>query len=71
MSDLAGMTKQSQSVIFFGAREADHVAIEPLGKVVPGWRPASVAVQCGVWTGHYTGQFIVGELAGQGDRIPP
>jgi hypothetical protein len=56
-------------VIVIGAREADHVAIEPLAKVVSGWRTANIAVRCGVWAGHYAGQFMVGELTKFGKDI--
>jgi hypothetical protein len=63
------MTKQSHSVIFIGAREADHVAIEPLQKVTSGWRTVNVAVRGGVWTGHFAGQFMAGELARFGKEL--
>jgi len=42
------MTKHGVSIIFIGPMEADHVAIEPLPKVVSGWRTANIAVRCGV-----------------------
>ena len=63
------MGKKSEPVIFIGKRDGDHVAIEPLVKVESGWRTANVAVRCGVWTGHYAGQFMVGEIAKFGKEI--
>jgi len=69
VQDRSDMEKKSEPVIFIGQREADHVAIEPLGRVVSGWRTANIAVRCGVWTGHYAGQFMVGELARFGKEI--
>jgi len=66
---LADMGKKSESVIFIGEREGDHVAIEALPKVVSGWRTTNIAVRCGVWTGHYAGQFMVGELTKFGKEI--
>lgn len=66
---MAIMGKKSEPVIFIGKREGDHVAIEPLAKVVSGWRTANIAVRCGVWAGHYAGQFMVGELAKFGKEI--
>lgn len=69
VQDLAIMGKKSELVIFIGKREGDHVAIEPLAKVESGWRTANIAVRCGVWAGHYAGQFMVGELAKFGKDI--
>ncbi len=66
---LAIMGKKSEPILFIGRREGDHVAIEPLAKVVSGWRTANIAVRCGVWTGHYAGQFMQGELAKLGKEI--
>ena len=63
------MFKGSDSIIIIGQRESDHVMIEPLSKVVSGWRTTNVAVRCGVWTGHYTGQFLLGELTKFGKEI--
>jgi hypothetical protein len=34
-----------------------------------GNRTANIAVQCGVWTGRYSGQFLVGELNRFGKEI--
>ena len=66
---MAIMGKKSEPVIFIGKRDGDHVAIEPLAKVESGWRTANIAVRCGVWAGHYAGQFMVGELAKFGKEI--
>ncbi len=63
------MGKRSELIIFIGAREADHVAIEALPKVASGWRTANIAVRCGVWAGHYAGQFMVGELTKLGKEM--
>ena len=63
------MIKGSESIIFIGQRESDHVMIEPLSKVVSGWRTTNIAVRCGVWTGHYTGQFLLGELTKFGKEL--
>ena len=60
--------KRSQ-IICIGEREADHVMIEPTSKVVTGWRTANVAVRCGVWGGHFAGQFLHGELSKFGKEI--
>src|SRR5258708_39576365 len=69
MPNLSIMGKRSELIIFIGAREADHVAIEALPKVASGWRTANIAVRCGVWGGHYAGQFMVGELAKLGKEM--
>jgi hypothetical protein len=63
------MTKRSEQIIFIGNREADHVMIEPLSEVLGGWRSANIAVKSGVWAGHYTGQFLLGELTKFGKEI--
>jgi hypothetical protein len=69
MSDLTVMIKKIGTMIFIGAKEADHVMIEPLKKVESGWRTANIGVRCGVWAGHYAGQFMVGELTKFGKEI--
>ncbi len=63
------MFKGSDSIIIIGQRESDHVMIEPLSKIVSGWRTTNVAVHCGVWAGHYTGQFLLGELTKFGREL--
>jgi len=68
-SGVALMAKRGESIIFIGDREADHVAIEPLGKVSSGWRSTNISVHCGVWAGHFTGQFFEGELTKFGKEI--
>lgn len=69
VQDLEDMGKKSEPVIFIGKRDGDHVAIEPLARVESGWRTANIAVRCGVWTGHYAGQFMVGEFAKFGKEL--
>jgi hypothetical protein len=63
------MMKKTEPVIFIGMREGDHVLMEPLRKVVSGWRTANIAVHCGVWKGNFAGQFLVGELAKFGKEV--
>jgi hypothetical protein len=60
---------RKSSLILLGNRDADHVLIEPTSKVSSGWRTANIAVKCGVWSGHYSGQFLVGELSRFGKEI--
>jgi len=69
VQDFEDMGKKNEPVIFIGKRDGDHVAIEPLARVESGWRTANIAVRCGVWTGHYAGQFMVGEFAKLGKEI--
>lgn len=63
------MMKHGQTIVFIGKKDGDHVMIEAMAKVVSGWRSANIAVKCGVWTGHYEGQFLVGELGKFGKEI--
>ena len=63
------MFRGSDSIIIIGQRDADHVMLEPLSKVSSGWRSTNIAVHCGVWTGHYTGQFMEGELTKFGKEL--
>jgi len=63
------MAKRSESIIIIGERDADHVMLEPLAKVASGWRTTNIGVRCGVWAGHFTGQFMVGELTKFGKEI--
>jgi len=63
------MAKRSDSIIFIGEHDADHVMIEPLPKVSSGWRTTNIGVRCGVWAGHYSGQFLLGELTKFGKEI--
>jgi hypothetical protein len=43
--------------------------LEPLQKVSSGWRAVSIAVRSGPWSGHFVGQFLIGELAKFGKEI--
>ena len=63
------MTMKRQPILSIGERDGNHVAIEPTGKVVSGWRTAHVSVRCGAWNGHFTGQFLHGELSKFGKEI--
>jgi len=63
------MSKRSDSIIFIGDRETEHVMIEPLSKVSAGWRTTNIGVRCGAWAGHFTGQFLLGELTKFGKEI--
>ena len=64
---LAAMGKRP--LILIGAKDGDHVTIEATSNIQNGWRTAGVAVRCGVWTGHFTGQFLRGELAKFGKEV--
>jgi len=69
LSDVVIVMKHDQTIIFIGKKDANHVMIEVMPKVVAGWRSANIVVRCGVWTGHYEGQFLVGELTKFGKEI--
>jgi len=62
------MGKRS-TLILIGAKDGDHVTIEATTNVESGWRTAHLAVRCGVWSGHFTAQFLRGELAKFGKEI--
>jgi hypothetical protein len=62
------MGKRS-TLIMIGVKDGDHVTIEATPKVEAGWRTAHVSAHCGVWSGHFTAQFVRGELAKFGKEI--
>lgn len=43
--------------------------IEPNGKAVDGWHAAEIGIRCGPFNGHYTGQFLAGELGKFGKEV--
>jgi hypothetical protein len=57
------------STIVVGQLETDHVLIEPLSETSADWHTVNISVHCGVWKGHYAGQFLVGELGKFGREI--
>jgi hypothetical protein len=63
------MSKQSESNICIGQKEADYLRLEPLRNVVSGWRAGNIAVRCGAWAGHFAAQFLLGELGKFGKEI--
>src|SRR5215467_4394931 len=63
------MGKRGSTMIVIGLREGDHVTIEATSHFEGGWRSAHVSARCGPWTGHFTAQFLRGELAKFGKEI--
>jgi hypothetical protein len=56
------MSDRKAIPILIGTRSGDYVLIESHPKTIHGRFEAEIHVRCGVWMGHFTAVFVVGEL---------